>query len=63
MNVRNKKCRTEAYDKGPSFGLVGTKTSKYCAQHAPDGMVNVVSKKCRTESCGKIPSFGVAGTK
>ena len=48
---------------GPSFGVAGTKTAEYCAQHAPDGMVNVCSRKCRTESCGKEPSFGVAGTK
>ena len=34
----------------------------YCAQHAPDGMVNVKSRKCRTEGCGKQPSYGVAGT-
>ena len=63
VNVRNKKCRTEACDKRPSFGVAGTKTAEYCAQHAPDGMVNVKSRKCRTESCGKEPSFGVAGTK
>ena len=63
VNVRNKKCRTEACGKGPSFGVAGTKTAEYCAPHAPDGMVNVSSSKCRTESCGKKPSFGVASTK
>ena len=36
---------------------------EYCAQHAPEGMVDVCSRKCRTEGCGKVPSFGVAGTK
>ena len=39
------------------------KTADYCAQHAPEGMVNVKRKKWRSESCGKIPSFGVTGTK
>ena len=36
---------------------------EYCAQHAPNGMVNVKSRKCRTQGCVKAPSFGVAGTK
>ena len=36
---------------------------EYCAQHAPEGMVDVKSGKCRTEGCGKRPCFGVAGTK
>ena len=47
----------------PSFGVTGTKTAEYCAQHAPDGMVDVKSRKCRTESCEKWPSFGVEGTR
>ena len=45
------------------FGVPGTTTAEYCAQHAPYGMVDVCSIKCRTENCGKEPSFGVAGTK
>ena len=36
---------------------------EYCAQHAPDGMVDVKRRKCRTEGCGKGPSYVVAGTK
>ena len=36
---------------------------EYCAQHAPEGMVDVKNKKCRTEGCGTLPSFGVTGTK
>ena len=36
---------------------------EYCAQHAPEGVVDVKSRKCRTESCGKRSPFGVAGTK
>ena len=48
-----------------SYGLrvAGTKTVEYCAQHAPDGMVNVSREKCRTEGCGKRPSHGVSGAK
>ena len=37
--------------------------AEYCAQHAPNGMVNLYKKKCRTESCSKRALFGVAGTK
>ena len=60
--VKSKKCRTEGCGKRPSFGVAGTKTGEFCAQHALEGMVNVKRKKCRTASCGKVPLFGVAGT-
>ena len=63
LNVKNRKCRTEGCGKLPSFGAAGTKTVEYCAQHAPEGMVDVRSKKCRTEGCGKLPSFAVTGTR
>ena len=63
MDVRSRKCRTEGCGTIPSFGVAGTKTVEYRAQHAPEGMVDVKSRKCRTEGCGKLPSFGVAGTK
>ena len=36
-------CKTEGCGKKPSYGVAGTKTVEYCAQHAPDGMVNVKS--------------------
>ena len=58
-----KKCRTEGCNKVPSFGVAGTKTAEYCAQHAPDGMVDVKSRKCRTQGCRKGPLFGVTGAK
>ena len=60
---QEQKCRTEGCGKRASVGVAGTKPGEYCAQHAPEGMVNVRSKKCRTEGCGKQPLFGVAGTK
>ena len=63
VNVNSRMCRTEGCSKYSSYGVVGTKTAEYCAQHAQDGMVDVRSSKCRTEGCGKQPSFGVAGTK
>ena len=63
VNVCSKKSRTEGCGKRSLFRVPGTKTVKYCAQHAPDGMVDICSRKCRTEGCGKISSFGVAGTK
>ena len=56
--------------KRSSFGVAGTrkakyctKTSEYCAQDAPDGMVNVERKICGTEGCGKFAAFAVAGAK
>ena len=63
VDVKSRKCRTEGCDKWPLYGVAGTKTVEYCAQHAPDGMVDVKSRKCRTEGCGKRPSHGVAGSK
>ncbi|CAN0478399.1 unnamed protein product [Ascophyllum nodosum] len=63
VDVYRKKCGTESCSKRPSFGVAGTKTAEYCAQHAPHGMVDVYNKKCKAESCSKRPSFGVAGTK
>ena len=36
---------------------------EFCAQHAPDGMVDVHNRKCRTEDCGKHSLYGLAGTK
>ena len=63
VNVCSRKCRTEGCGKRSSYGVAGTKTAEYCAQHAPDGMVDVSSRKCKTEGCGKQPSFGAAGTK
>ncbi|CAM9912695.1 unnamed protein product, partial [Ascophyllum nodosum] len=61
VNVKNRKCRTEGCGMQPSFGLGGTKTAEYCAQHALDGMVNVCNMKCRTGGCGKTLNFGVGG--
>ncbi|CAN0309166.1 unnamed protein product [Ascophyllum nodosum] len=63
VNVCKMECRTEGCGERPSFGVTGTKTAQYCAQHALDGMVNVCSINCQTQGCGKRSSFGVAGTK
>ena len=63
VDVKSRKCRTEGCDKLPSFGVTGTKTVEYCAQHAPEGMVNVKNRKHRTKLCGKKPSFGVTNTR
>ncbi|CAM9859658.1 unnamed protein product [Ascophyllum nodosum] len=46
VDIYSKKCRSEGCGKQPSFGVAGTKTAEYCAQHSPDGMVNVCSRKC-----------------
>ena len=63
VDVKNRKCRTDGCGKGPLFGVAGTKTLQYCAQYAPDGIVNTDSRKCKTGGWGKGPSYGVAGTK
>ena len=52
-NVCNRKCRIEACDRRPSFGVAGTKTAVCFRQHVPDGMVDVMHRKCRIEDCGK----------
>ena len=62
VDVKSRKCKTEGCGTIPSFGVAGTKTAEYCAQHALEGMVDVKHRKCRTEGCGKLPSLGVAGT-
>ena len=63
VSVNNRRCRTEGCVKQPSFGVAGTKTVEYCAQHAPNRMVDVKNRKCRIEGCRKGPSYGVTGTK
>ena len=46
----------------PSFGVASTRTAEYCAQDAPDGMVNINGReKCRIEGCSNRLSFGVTG--
>ncbi|CAM9978094.1 unnamed protein product [Ascophyllum nodosum] len=62
VNVYSRKCRTEGCGKQPCFGLAGTKTAEYCAQHALNGMVNFCKMMGETES-GKKASFGMTGTK
>ena len=54
---------TNCCGKRPSLRVAGTKTAEYCAQPAPEGIVEVKSRNCRTEGCGKRPFFGVTGTK
>ena len=63
VNVKSKTCRTEGCGKIPSFGVTGTKTAEYCAQHALERMIDVRNRKCRTEGCDKRASFGIAGSK
>ena len=63
VDVKSRKCRTKSCGKRSSFGIAGTKTGQYCAQHAPEETVDVKRRKSRTECCGKLASFRVAGTK
>ena len=61
--INKNKCTTEGCDKESSSGVAATRASKYCAQHANNGMIDVRSRKCRTGGCVKPPSFGVAGAR
>ena len=63
VDVKSRKYRTLSCEKWPSFGVEGTRTAEYCAQHTPDGMVSFSSRKCKTEGCGKQPSLGMPGTR
>ena len=63
VDVKSGMCRTESCGNAPSFGVTGTKTAEYCAQHAQAGMVHFRSRKCISESCGKEPSFGVGNSR
>ncbi|CAM9750787.1 unnamed protein product [Ascophyllum nodosum] len=63
VNVQSRKCKTEGCDTRPSFGVAGTKTVQYCAQHAKNGMVDFKSRKCRTEGCGKQATSRVASAR
>ena len=47
VDVCSKKalCRAEGCGKQQSFGMADRKTAEYCAQHAPEGMVDVKSRK------------------
>ena len=53
IDVKNRKCGTEGFGKQPSFVVAGMKTVKYCAQHAPDGMVDVISRTCKTKAAAR----------
>ena len=38
VDVKSRKCRTEGCGKYLLYGMDGTKTAEYCAQHAPVGI-------------------------
>ena len=47
IDVKNEKRCTEGCGKRPCFGVVaGMKYAEYCAQHTPEGMLNVKNRKC-----------------
>lgn len=53
----------QGYAKRPTYGVEGTKTAQFCAQHIKGGMVDVSKKRCAEQVCTKRPTFGVEGTK
>lgn len=53
----------EGCSKYPSFGIAGSKTAQFCAQHAAEDMVHVKNKICRQEGCSKRLSFSMDGIK
>lgn len=59
----HRKCSLEGCSTGPSYGLVGTKTPKFCARHAEEGMLSVRSNGYSRKGCTTLPSYRVAGTR
>lgn len=57
------KCPRDGCGKEPSFGMAGSRTAQFCAQHAEDGMVNVRGKRCEHPGCSTRPAFGLPFTK
>ena len=55
VDVKSKRCRHEGCSKHPSFGIDGSKSPTFCAQHAAEGMVDVINKRCRHEGRSKHP--------
>ena len=70
FKVNGKKIATPAHSTSVNAATSGRlsewpaqeRRNTVCAQHAPDGMVDVKKRKCITEGCGKEPSSGVEGT-
>lgn len=63
VDVMNRDCSVDGCFKQPHYGIPGSKTAKFCAQHALEGTVDVTSKPCAHEGCATTPFFGVEGTK
>ncbi|CAN0542489.1 unnamed protein product, partial [Scytosiphon promiscuus] len=51
------RCHGQDCQVSAGFNVKGSKTGKYCKQHAEDGMVNVVIRRCFYASCAKAPAF------
>ena len=56
-------CAHPSCSKYPTYGVEASKTKKFCAGHAKEGMVNTMSKRCGHPNCKKQPSYGVEGNK
>ncbi|CAM9417823.1 unnamed protein product, partial [Ascophyllum nodosum] len=41
VDVKIRECKTPGCCKWPTFGMAGARTAKFCAQHAPNGMIDV----------------------
>lgn len=58
-----KRCQHVDCKTRPTFGLIGSKISKYCEKHKPhSGYENVTGKRCKYLDCKTIPSFALQGT-
>jgi len=44
----------------PSFGVEGG-PPQYCAEHRPEGVIDVKHKKCIALGCNICASFGIPG--
>eukprot|EP00752_Nemacystus_decipiens_P004262 g3893.t1 len=63
VNIANKRCGHPGCNKQPWYGMEGSKTREFCAQHRKEGMVYVISKWRGHPGCNKLPSDGVEGGK
>lgn len=79
IHVVQKMCSHDGFSKWPSYALEGsgkgpvsfahgnvkkgsTKT-KFCAQHAAEGIMHVANRRCSHDGCSKQPTYGLMGTR
>ena len=62
VNVTRKRCSHETCEYIASFNVEGSKTGKYCKQHADDSMININIRHCAHATCSVQPFFNIKGS-